>query len=97
VKGHAEVVEYLVGQYVALARANEGTREDVVELLDRADQRGRTALWDACRFGHLDVVRVLLGAGADPSVQNDEGLDALAIAQSVRQRSSDCMLRQPAG
>ena len=83
-KGHAEVVEYLVGQYVALARANEGTREDVVELLDRADQRGRTALWDACRFGHLDVVRALLGAGADPSVQNDEGLDALAIAQSVR-------------
>ena len=82
-KGYSEVVEYLLGQYVALARANGGTREDVIELIDRADNRGRTALWDACRFGHVDVVRTLLAAGADPAVQNDEGLDALAISKSV--------------
>ena len=84
VKGHADVVDYLLGRYVDLARANGGTREDVVELIDRTDSRGRTALWDACRFGHVEVVRSLLGAGADPTLQNDEGLDALAISKSVR-------------
>ena len=83
VKGHADVVDYLLGRYVDFARANGGTREDVVELIDRADSRGRTALWDACRFGHVEVVRALLGAGADPTLQNDEGLDALAISKSV--------------
>ena len=84
VKGHADVVDYLLGRYVDFARANGGTREDVVELIDRADSRGRTALWDACRFGHVEVVRSLLGAGADPTLQNDEGLDALTISKSVR-------------
>lgn len=92
VKGHTEVVEHLLARYVDFARDNDGTREDVIELIDRADNRGRTALWDACRFGHLDVVRALLGAGADPTRQNDEGLDALAISKSVsRKDSKRCM------
>ena len=38
-KGYSEVVEYLLGQYVAFARANSGTREDVIELIDRADKK----------------------------------------------------------
>ena len=39
---------------------------------------------DACRFGHIEVVRLLLEAGTDPTIENDEGMNALQITQ-VRQ------------
>ena len=36
---------------------------------------------DACRFGHIEVVRLLLEAGTDPTIENDEGMNALQITQ----------------
>ena len=38
-------------------------------------QRGETALYEACRNGHDEVVKILLQAGADPNIQEDEVSD----------------------
>ena len=43
---------------------------------------------DACRFGHIEVVRLLLEAGTDPAIENDEGMNALQITQVRQSRSA---------
>jgi uncharacterized protein len=45
---------------------------------------GKSALMRAAQSGHLDVLRTLLQAGADPDVQNREGEAALHFAGSLQ-------------
>jgi ankyrin repeat protein len=39
--------------------------------------KSRTALMEACSSNNLELIKVLLDAGADPNVQNDKGQTAL--------------------
>jgi ankyrin repeat protein len=41
--------------------------------LEDRDIEGHTVLFAACLYGHEEVARVLLRAGADPTVRNLEG------------------------
>ena len=43
-------------------------------LIDMKDSTGCTPLWLACRTGNLSMVKVLIDAGADTTVANNEGL-----------------------
>lgn len=45
------------------------------------DYRGDTAIHDAARFGHAGVVEYLAGHGADLSLTNKDGQNALAVAK----------------
>lgn len=54
------------------------------------DCKGDTALHDAARFGHVDVVQILLRAGVDASIKNIAGLTALEVA---RQQDMDDVVR----
>jgi hypothetical protein len=51
--------------------------------LDWRHMQGFTALWSACVYGHADVVRALLLAGADHTIANDEGTTPQQIAQNT--------------
>ena len=52
----------------------------VLESLAR--QSGATALHHAAMRGDMEIVELLLSAGADPSLKNDLGQDAAAMCKS---------------
>jgi ankyrin repeat protein len=54
--------------------------------LDAVDDRGRTALMMAAELGHAEVVKMLIGRGADQAVRDKSGKSALDLAadESVR-------------
>ncbi|KNC52463.1 uncharacterized protein AMSG_12124 [Thecamonas trahens ATCC 50062] len=64
--GHVQVIDYLCNEV--------GINPDVQDVY------GDTALHDAARFGHADVVKLLLAAGASTSVTNAAGLTPLQVA-----------------
>lgn len=66
-KGHLAVAELLV---------SAGAK------LDIASHLGRTPLMFAVMFGRQDMVRFLLGQGADPNQRDVEGLSVLDIAET---------------
>lgn len=74
-----------LGDGPLIAGAESGDVAEVAKALadgtpvDARDDDGRTALMVAAAHGHLDVVRVLLDAGADVNAQTDEGLNVLAL------------------
>lgn len=72
-------------------------RTGIAELLlahgadvDAVDERGRSALWYACRFSPPEKVRLLLGAGADPKRADRDGVTPLEAAQG--NQKSDAVL-----
>jgi len=65
--GHNDMVRYLVKE----CKLSPNVR----------DNYGDTPLHDAAKFGHTKVVEILLEGGADKSIKNNEGKDALSLAQ----------------
>lgn len=51
--------------------------------IDAASPNGSTPLMMAARYGTAAAVRLLLEAGADPMLKNDQGLSAIDFAQGV--------------
>ena len=62
------------------------TKETIQEIIDHGadvdavNKRGRTALLLGCFYRQLDSVKVLLGAGADPTIADEEGFSCLHAA-----------------
>ena len=50
---------------------------------------GATALHYAARRGDMEIVELLLSAGADPSLKNDLGQDAAAMCKSFPELRGD--------
>jgi catalase (peroxidase I) len=65
--GHIDMVRYLVHE----CKLN----------LNLQDHYGDTPLHDAAKFGHEEVAKILLEAGANTSIKNNSGKDARAVAQ----------------
>lgn len=86
----------------ALLRAARAGNADTVRSLlaspnvdvNGVDDNGNTALIEAARFGHDDVVTALLIAKADVKVQNDQGKTALMLAAEGGHEESVRMLMQ---
>ncbi|KAF7534098.1 hypothetical protein G7054_g6514 [Neopestalotiopsis clavispora] len=79
-QGHVSVLEFLLS---AAKRGNVAIADLLLEKRADStivDSRGATCLSLASRGGHTEIVRRLLDYGADWSVLDDSGLDALCMA-----------------
>ena len=52
--------------------------------VNATNKRGRTALLLSCSYGKMDSIKVLLRAGADPTIVDDEGFSCLHAAVDGR-------------
>lgn len=76
--------------------ARHGDRAGVEQSLeagggvnDIAPIDGKTALFRAAVFSHVDVVRLLLERGADPERRGNDGQTALEAVQAARAEEKD--------
>ena len=67
--------------------------EKGADLQAREGERGMQALHIAVGAKKTDIVKLLLQAGADPSVETEEGMTALDIAEYVRDEAIAEMLK----
>ncbi|KAL8668604.1 MAG: hypothetical protein Q9168_006772 [Polycauliona sp. 1 TL-2023] len=70
----------ILGQIIQILQA-----ETAMELLDRKDCNGRTALHDAVRSGVLESVYILLGSNAEPKAKDNRGRTPLHIASEIKE------------
>ena len=61
--------------------------------LDVQDFNGDTALHDAARFGHTAIVEILLDAGADATIKNNEEKDVHDLAVAYEKPAIAAMIR----
>ncbi|MCJ1463685.1 hypothetical protein MMC07_002293 [Pseudocyphellaria aurata] len=73
--GHTNVLNYL------LAVMHPAPQEVRTLTLNLQNASGNTSLHWASLNGHLDAVKLLMGAGADPTVMNKAGHDAVYEAE----------------
>ena len=64
------------------AQTNPAVNGNYADVNARDRWYGRTALMMAAAAGHLDAVRLLVEAGADASLTDEEGATALSLARS---------------
>ena len=61
---------------------------DNFAYIDAESPNGSTPLMMAARYGSADAVKVLLDAGADPTLKNAQGLSAVDFAQKAQRNDS---------
>ncbi|KAG7166806.1 KN motif and ankyrin repeat domain-containing protein 1-like [Homarus americanus] len=84
---HQNKAGYTAAMLVSLAQIRSETHASVVQRLFqlgdvniKASQHGQTALMLAVSHGRLDMVRMLVGAGAEINIQDEDGSTALMCA-----------------
>lgn len=94
-EGDKETVSYVMNttdDYTVLSQAARLGCVDVVrfiigridkESLNKQNRFGWTPLMEAVAYAHLEVVKILIKAGADTSIKNFNGVDARTIATWV--------------
>lgn len=75
--GHLEVMDLLLEQYA---------------YIDAASPNGTTPLMMAARYGTPEAVKLLLQAGADPSLKNSLGFNALDFALQADRKDSAALI-----
>ncbi|CAJ1388974.1 unnamed protein product [Effrenium voratum] len=73
--GRADIISLAIEQEIA------DEAGDVLRLLSSQAEKG-TALHEACRCGHVDVVRLLLLRGAPPELPDAAGRAAFEVAKA---------------
>ena len=70
--GCKDVVEYLLSNQTSAA------------LMNDVDENGCTPLWLAARTGDLTMVKLLIDAGADATIRNNEGLTPEEVSRKFK-------------
>ncbi|KAK7467793.1 hypothetical protein BaRGS_00036981 [Batillaria attramentaria] len=92
----AEIVKVLLDHGVdPKARDSNGKTAIQTESgcdLNAVNERGNTALHEACTFCHSDIVQALLDGGADMSIKNKDHKTPLELAQKYHYTDIEIML-----
>ncbi|KAL2420021.1 hypothetical protein ABEF95_001629 [Exophiala dermatitidis] len=105
--GNLEVVEYLISLIKETSSENEVEKQQQEQqqpqqqqrltssssssLINRQNVSGNTPLHWAAINGHLEVVKALVAAGADPSIVNAAGRDAVVESEcSANKGAEEC-------
>ena len=92
--GNLEIIQYLLEHLTPSETAGEhATTADksAPELVNHKNVSGNTPLHWAAMNGHLEIVKVLVGAGAEVGVRNEAGRDAVVEAEmSSKEEAGRC-------
>jgi uncharacterized protein len=109
-KGHVELVNQLIAKdadvnktgWTPLHYAASGAKAPIILILlehsayvDAESPNGSTPLMMAAMYGNVECVKLLLEAGADPTLKNQQGLNAAEFARRAS-RSDSLMLIEAA-
>jgi hypothetical protein len=101
--GHVDLVHQLIAKeadvnktgWTPLHYAASGAKASILLILldhsayiDAESPNGSTPLMMAAMYGDVDCVKLLLEAGADPTLQNQQGLNAADFARRVSRLDS---------
>lgn len=76
--GCDDVVRFLI------SRIKQSSSESVALLLNDRDDLGCTPLWLAARTGNLSMVELLMNAGADDTIADEDGLTPMEVASRFK-------------
>ncbi|KAL2789142.1 ankyrin repeat-containing domain protein [Aspergillus keveii] len=79
--GNLEILTHLLSLLVQAPSSSSLSKEDVAAVINHRNHSGNTPLHWAALNTHLECVKVLVEAGADVSVKNEAGLDAVFLAE----------------
>ena len=103
IKGHVDLVHQLIAKdadvnkpgWTPLHYAASGAKPQIMRILlehsayiDAESPNGSTPLMMAAMYGNAECVKILLDAGADPSLKNQLGLTASDFARQVARLDS---------
>ena len=106
-KGYTDICQQLIKRdadvnkpgWTPLHYASTGGQTSVMRLLldnyayiDAASPNGSTPLMMAAMYGTQDAVKLLLDAGADPTLKNAKGLGAIDFARQVQREDMVLMI-----
>jgi len=103
IKGHVDLVNQLIAKdadvnktgWTPLHYAASGGQAQIISILlehsayiDAESPNGSTPLMMAAMYGNAECVKTLLEAGADPTLKNQQGLNAADFARRVSRADS---------
>lgn len=106
-KGHVDLVNHLIAKdadvnktgWTPLHYAASGAKAPILLILlehsayiDAESPNGSTPLMMAAMYGNAESVKVLLEAGADPTLKNQQGLTAADFALRVSRNDSAALI-----
>jgi len=96
--GHLDLINSLLSHFTSSSASSDETEPSIVPFINRQNNSGNTALHWASLNGHLGIVKVLLEQGADASILNGAGHDAVYEAEMAeRQEVVEWLLKEAKG
>ncbi|KAL5335811.1 hypothetical protein BJX70DRAFT_374247 [Aspergillus crustosus] len=79
--GNIEILNHLLTVLLSSTSSSQLSKEDIQRVLNHRNHSGNTPLHWAALNTHLECVKALVAAGADVSIKNEAGLDAVFLAE----------------